>query len=68
MPAIAAENYEWAAFSGSGSNAGILQIRDTSGNIECKYARYSGETLYVVTLGGAAYSWNDQCTLASYTA
>jgi len=57
--------------SGSPTPGGILMLEDESGNVLCMYARVAGtgnsRVLYVVTLGGAGYTWQDQCTLSSYT-
>jgi len=81
MDARPAISYAFANFDQTGSttgNDGILMIRDpvpanstagTLGNIECKYAVVtgtgSGRQLTVVTLGG--YTWQQQCTLSTYT-
>jgi hypothetical protein len=54
------------------NSEGILLLRDSSNQVVCRYARISTadgtRTLSIVTLGGSAYSWTDQCNLASYTA
>lgn len=61
MGARSAMLYEWAEFSGSGSTGGIVKLRvPGSKTIVCKYARYNKGQIVFVTLGGSAYSWEDQ--------
>lgn len=32
----------------------------------CRYAKFSGGKLTMVTLGGSAFTWEDQCNLNAY--
>jgi hypothetical protein len=57
----------WAGIT----NAGLLTLRASTTILECYYAVVQGtglnRKLTIVTLGGTAYEWEDQCTAASYT-
>ena len=69
MAARAAAAYEWADWAGSSGGAGgIVKLRTPAGAIVCKYASYAGGKLTFVTLGGAAFTWEDQCDVAAYKA
>ena len=59
-------NYQWADWGGSGSTGGIVKLRTKDGKIVCKYVKSSGGKITIVTLGGSAFTWEDQCKLSAY--
>jgi hypothetical protein len=67
FPAFAGKTFLWSAYSDN-----IMKLRTSPTTLECYWGRVEGKgsdrKLTIVTLGGAGFSWQDQCSAAAYQA
>ena len=66
-PETLPRTFGWAAYN---SATGILTLRFSPTEVQCHYARIIGEgnqrQLILITIGGASYTWEDQCDAGKY--